>query len=121
MGLIPTAEESYEAACHALNPFVGGIFHIHGNVSSKEKADLDESIRVHSKFNINTVTCNRKLKPEWLRWAIDTAERVVCVLIDKKSPITWKACINHIERVKSYAPHVDHLVLDLTLSPNTIK
>ena len=33
LGLIPSSEESWPVACHALNPSKGGWLHIHSNIS----------------------------------------------------------------------------------------
>ena len=119
MGLIPSAADSYEAACKALNPTSGGILHIHGNVSSKEK-DHDDFKKIFLNYNIDQISCNRKLKPEWLAWAIETAQSITNILNDLKCPSAWQANISHIERVKSYAPHIDHLVLDLIAVPRMV-
>jgi len=119
LGLIPTAEESYTAACRSLNPSTSGTLHIHENVSSKEITEVDVLEKFHSKYNIGAVTCNRKLKPAWVVWAVNTAEKILHIFNEEKQPNTWQIHIKHIERVKSYAPHIDHLVLDLFLIPGT--
>ena len=36
LGLIPSAEMSYGAACRALRPDTGGVLHIHGNVADAD-------------------------------------------------------------------------------------
>ncbi|KAH0631003.1 hypothetical protein JD844_004464 [Phrynosoma platyrhinos] len=57
-------------------------------------------------------------KYEWQRWAEVTATRIRTLLeeLDEKP---WRTKILHIEQVKSYAPHVHHLVLDLECQPFT--
>ena len=127
LGLIPSAESSYEAGCLALNATSGGCMHIHGSVSSKDtfKSDLSQN----SNFNQLHISCNRRLKSEWVNWAIKTAENIKNLLnavksctfdsdIDQTWSTSWKTDILHIERVKSYAPHIDHLVLDLKCTPH---
>ena len=36
LGLIPSSEESWPVACHALDPSKGGWLHIHANVNETE-------------------------------------------------------------------------------------
>ncbi|XP_071510394.1 tRNA wybutosine-synthesizing protein 2 homolog [Diadema antillarum] len=53
---------------------------------------------------------------EWLRWAEDTAAKIKHHLQDAHHGV-WCVEKVHIENVKSYAPHVHHLVLDLHCYP----
>ncbi len=109
LGLVPTAEASYEAACRALRPDVGGVLHIHANVKSSGKKD----VQVYENSDIirgEEFSC--KL-PEWQEWSFQTASKVRAILqriLPQKKPIVTMLLLT---RVKSYAPRVDHLVLDL--------
>ena len=121
LGLIPSAEASFEAAIKALNPLTGGVMHIHENVSSKHKDGTDENEELKCNYFTGLPSCNKKLKQKWLHWAIKTAQKIEKLILnvtfkntdDKEGCSSRKIEIAHIERVKSYAPHVDHLVLDL--------
>ncbi|XP_013389560.1 tRNA wybutosine-synthesizing protein 2 homolog [Lingula anatina] len=62
------------------------------------------------------VTCNKKLLPQWKTWAVTTAGQIRDIL-HKTHGGQWKTEILHLEHVKSYAPHVDHMVLDLLCKP----
>ncbi|XP_072126675.1 tRNA wybutosine-synthesizing protein 2 homolog isoform X1 [Mobula birostris] len=54
--------------------------------------------------------------PEWQSWAELVALRIKRMLETRhKKP--WSTNILHIECVKSYAPHIDHVVLDLECRP----
>ncbi|XP_051878414.1 tRNA wybutosine-synthesizing protein 2 homolog isoform X2 [Pristis pectinata] len=54
--------------------------------------------------------------PEWQPWAESVALRIRNILeAHHKRP--WSTNILHIEYVKSYAPHIDHVVLDLECRP----
>lgn len=57
-----------------------------------------------------------KLKSEWQMWAIETREKIK-ELLQTAHGKSWLLNILHIEHVKSYAPHVDHVVLDLECRP----
>lgn len=127
LGLIPSAQASYEAACRSLNRSVGGIMHVHENVSSKRNPKSIEK-SFPTVLDTSQMTCNRKMKPEWKSWALDTAWTLWKLLIAadddlntniNADPATWLVKLLHIERVKSYAPHIDHLVLDIQFFPGT--
>lgn len=57
-------------------------------------------------------------KSEWKIWALHTCH-TICTLFKgiygKNNP--WEVSVEFIHHVKSYAPHVDHLVLDLKCVP----
>lgn len=52
----------------------------------------------------------------WQRWAETTGARIR-VLLQQLHGNPWRTNILHIEPVKSYAPHVYHIVLDLECRP----
>ena len=62
----------------------------------------------------------------WERWAGYVAEEMLKML-EKENPQhpdsgrKWSVTVKHIEHVKSYAPHIDHLVVDLDCRPQVIK
>jgi len=91
LGLIPDSTISWRTACQALK-YSGGVLHIHGNIEVKK----DE------------------LKREKMdAWGWDTSQAIVELLHQVKPNQFWNTEILHIECVKSYAPRVFHLVLDL--------
>lgn len=118
MGLIPTPMQSLRAACKALKYDHGGVLHIHRNVESKVKNKDDR----HTLLNPSPVPCNKTHVPaEWVVWAHDTVARVneeMCNVYSKRGRVAHKisTIIVHMERVKSYAPHIDHMVLDVKVS-----
>lgn len=131
MGLIPNAMNSIEAACRSLRR--GGVLHIHHNVESnvKRHEHTTRQGQTVSSPEENTYlldcyetepgfSCNKKrVLPAWVSWAYKTASTVTQVMrkIHEQSEDTcrFRTCILHIEKVKSYAPHVDHMVLDLRI------
>ncbi|XP_067853035.1 tRNA wybutosine-synthesizing protein 2 homolog [Heptranchias perlo] len=54
--------------------------------------------------------------PEWQTWAESVALRIRN-LLETLHKRPWWTNILHIEHVKSYAPHIDHVVLDLECRP----
>ncbi|XP_029368733.1 tRNA wybutosine-synthesizing protein 2 homolog isoform X2 [Echeneis naucrates] len=114
LGLIPSSEDGWPVACRLLKRKTGGILHIHQNVTSPlpnttaSPAVNDATQRVSGK------KANREV---WQAWADDAANRITCLLRDITG-VSWTTNIQHIERVKSYAPHVHHVVLDLDCRPS---
>ena len=82
---------SYKVACEALKQDTGGILHIHANVrsSSPEMQSF-----------------------EWKQWCDETETEIQGILGPK-----WTTNQEHLENVKSFAPRVHHLVLDLKCIP----
>lgn len=136
LGLIPTSKEGWWTACRVLRKDAGGILHIHQNVESFPERNLQPSgnseiekqhwlcpqqIISNQWENVATGDSRRKLrsaaiKPEWHRWA-ESAETRIVALLQQVHGKPWKTQILHIQPVKSYAPHVDHIVLDLECRP----
>jgi len=59
----------------------------------------------------------------WQKWAFYIAGRVHSLLAQENplpSGRQWSVCVQHVEHVKSYAPHVDHLVADIECRPLTV-
>ena len=81
-------------ACEALIQDSGGILHIHANVRSS----------------------NPNPKEEWKKWCQNTQTEIQQIL----GP-NWTTNQEHLENVKSFAPRVHHLVLDLKCTPKTLK
>lgn len=93
LGLIPSSAEGWPTACRALNPDRECCWmHVHENVECKP----------------GTTETKREL------WQ-DRARQVCAAMEDllRHHGRGWTVTCEHIERVKSYAPRVDHLVLDL--------
>ncbi|XP_061755923.1 tRNA wybutosine-synthesizing protein 2 homolog isoform X2 [Nerophis ophidion] len=101
LGLIPSSEDGWPVACHLLKKTTGGILHIHQNVTWP-------GVR----------TDERGGKREaWQSWAADAASRIGSLLKELTCK-PWTTSVQHIEAVKSYAPHVHHVVLDLECRPS---
>lgn len=122
LGLLPSSESGWKTACLALKPD-GGILHIHCNVETKitryNNAELD--VQSIHKTDSSSKFINRKevqskstklLKIEWISWAEETSEKIKSLLFEIYNKL-WNVTILHVEHVKSYAPHIDHLVVDI--------
>ena len=88
LGLIPSSEAGWPVAIAALRP-EGGMLHVHANVSSdvKQEAAWVEMLLVRL----------RELSIEDGR--------------------DWRLSLEHLERVKWYAPHIRHVVADVRCGP----
>ncbi|KAJ8048084.1 tRNA wybutosine-synthesizing protein 2-like [Holothuria leucospilota] len=145
LGLIPSSEDAWPVACTALKPS-GGILHIHGNVESypgMQRSDgnlkeVEESVNsgclddksynsdnrlLEQSSSICGSSCEQdfveqlrkknKYWGSWVRHIEDEIRRLMENIYNK----TWNVNVYHVEHVKSYAPHVDHLVADVTCRP----
>ncbi|XP_009880084.1 PREDICTED: tRNA wybutosine-synthesizing protein 2 homolog [Charadrius vociferus] len=134
LGLIPSSEEGWPVACCVLKKGTGGVLHIHHNVEtlptpaptqipvlraeqgSAGEASLSDGEAQHPTEDSGKERLGARIRPEWQRWAEATAARIQGLLVELHGQ-PWRTSILHIEAVKSYAPHVHHLVLDLECRP----
>ncbi|XP_054706976.1 tRNA wybutosine-synthesizing protein 2 homolog [Uloborus diversus] len=99
LGLIPSSESGWETACRALKPS-GGILHVHGNVISNMKSKT---------IPMENNKCNMV---EWTEWAEHVRCKIETILSDLYH-YSWLVEVLNINHIKSYAPHIDHLVVDI--------
>uniref|UniRef100_A0A3P9P5T7 tRNA wybutosine-synthesizing protein 2 homolog n=1 Tax=Poecilia reticulata TaxID=8081 RepID=A0A3P9P5T7_POERE len=111
LGLIPTSEDGWPVACRLLKKTTGGVLHIHQNVTSPLP---NAAAGNAAPQNVSAKNADREV---WQAWASDTADRITSLFMDLTGA-SWVINIQHIEHVKSYAPHVHHVVLDLDCRPN---
>ncbi|NWH77157.1 TYW2 protein, partial [Piaya cayana] len=116
LGLIPSSEEGWPVACRVLKKDTGGVLHIHHNVETPvqraEGAGFDGDVQ----HPMEDRRKEARIRPEWQRWAEATATRIQGLLAELHGQ-QWHTSILHIEPVKSYAPRVHHIVLDLECRP----
>lgn len=89
LGLLPTSRGSWAIAVNALDPMMGGWAHVHENFAVAEIQDKAEEVR-------------------------QEFERLVMDRVGSR-----KVTIEHIQRVKSYAPGVFHCVVDIYIGPDS--
>lgn len=123
VGLIPSSEEGWPAACAALKKSTGGWLHIHGNVSLKSACDerSDQSSQDDQQelkqylhlLHLKHLRCSSVLM--WISYVV---KRLLSFLQqqDERTGL-WSVEVKHVEHVKSYAPHIRHLVLDVECRP----
>eukprot|EP00923_Selenidium_pygospionis_P010936 GHVN01019106.1.p1 GENE.GHVN01019106.1~~GHVN01019106.1.p1 ORF type:complete len:1502 (+),score=149.35 GHVN01019106.1:396-4901(+) len=104
LGLIPSSEHAWRTACGMINPLRGGFLHIHEVAHVKEagstkhlpaKADYIEA-KIQEFFDIDVgcaATCNEGCEPA--------------------SKLVWRVSVQHVEKVKPYAPLRFHFVFDV--------
>ncbi|NXW89852.1 TYW2 protein, partial [Alopecoenas beccarii] len=133
LGLIPSSEEGWPVACRVLKKDTGGVLHVHHNVEAlptpappqtqvlqaehrTPEGACSDGEAPHPMEHGGKETLGARIRPEWQRWAEATAARIRGLLAELHGQ-QWRTSILHIEAVKSYAPHVHHLVLDLECRP----
>jgi tRNA wybutosine-synthesizing protein 3 len=90
LGLLPDSERAWPTAVAALRPETGGVMHVHGNVASGEED-----------------AWARRLERE-------VAEMAATAGMD------WAVRVEHVEKVKWYAPRVRHVVADVRCAPRRL-
>ncbi|CAI5494305.1 unnamed protein product [Closterium sp. Naga37s-1] len=90
LGLIPSSEASWRTAIRCLKPREGGVAHVHGNV-----VDVEEQ--------------------QWTDYVVGEFEKLA-----REEGRSWEVKAVHLERVKWYAPHIRHVVLDVCCKPNLV-
>ncbi|NXQ63582.1 TYW2 protein, partial [Anthoscopus minutus] len=127
LGLIPSSEEGWPVACRVLKKDTGGVLHIHHNVETpRAPAPPQPAVLLPERGSPEAAspgaedgeeqTLGPRLRAEWQRWAEATASRIQGLLAQLHGR-PWRSSVLHVEAVKSYAPHVHHLVLDLECRP----
>ena len=84
------------------------------NLSAKQDSRLSSS-GTHNASH-STTTSVRK---QWTHWANDAARSIQRLLRELHDGKDWSVRVIHIEHVKSYAPHVDHVVVDMVCRPRS--
>ncbi|XP_026878372.2 tRNA wybutosine-synthesizing protein 2 homolog [Electrophorus electricus] len=126
LGLLPSSEEGWPVACRLLRRDVGGIMHIHHNITTplhrgtREESDTLETASSEEEEEQERAAegslKHLEIIQAWNAWAHKAAGRIGTLLRDITMD-TWITTIKRIEHVKSYAPHVSHIVLDLECKP----
>ena len=82
----------------------------------------DENSSEHSEIVLCTGNhclwkCDKnKLKPAWVEWTEKVANSFHSILLDLHRT-EWTCSVLHVEHVKSYAPHINHMVADIQCKP----
>ncbi|XP_040178672.1 tRNA wybutosine-synthesizing protein 2 homolog [Rana temporaria] len=109
LGLIPTSEAGYPIACKLLKKKSGGVLHIHHNVNCfLGKQGLDAEDAEEKLCSWRTLA--------WRKWA-ESVEIKIQSMLTEVQGTPWQTKVLQVKKVKSYAPHVDHVVLDLDCRP----
>jgi tRNA wybutosine-synthesizing protein 2 len=90
-GLLPSSRGSWESAVQIVDPIKGGWIHLHENLRNNEISERAAEVEQVVQQMVDQIPC----PPGFAR----------------------KAKLEHIEKVKSYAPGVIHCVLDIYICP----
>ena len=112
LGLIPSSEEGWATACACLKPDNGGWLHVHGNVTSSPPQSTTHS-HIPTASSGDTAVESSTRHSSWYIWSNSVALRIMTILNDLHEGKQWSVFVRLVQHVKSYAPHVDHLVVDL--------
>ena len=90
LGLIPSSEAGWPVAIAVLRP-EGGTLHVHANVGAS--SEEESAFCAHLTARLEALAAAAGRTP------------------------AWRAMVCHIERVKSYAPKLNHVVVDVVIGP----
>ena len=82
-------------------------------IIAEKDSEKVSSSEITTRDKLQTKVANLK----WLVWAQEVSLSIECLLREAHGG-EWQTEVLHIEHVKSYAPHVDHVVLDLKCRPS---
>lgn len=114
LGLIPSSEASWRTACAALKKSTGGVLHIHGNVDTKGPGSGVTSTSGNNFYSAIKFPTKTDYHVEWSKYVCCAIQKIFGVLYPNE---TWEVNIDAVIKIKSFAPHVDHLVTDITCKP----
>ena len=85
--------------------------------STHKQSDLSEITQTYDQFVPNIQFGHKQKEEIWKEWAeyLRLSLKELCQDLHK---IDWTADVLHIEHVKSYAPHIDHIVVDVHCFPS---
>ncbi|MEJ1271665.1 tRNA methyltransferase 12 [Cricetulus griseus] len=116
LGLLPSSEAGWPVACRVLRKDAGGILHIHQNVESFSGKSPQKGVPEDEPGAPPGDPLPAAARPEWRSWAASAGARIAA-LLQQVHGKQWSTRVLRVHPVKSYAPHVDHLVLDLECRP----
>jgi tRNA wybutosine-synthesizing protein 2 len=106
LGLIPSSEDGWRGACGALKRRTGGMLHVHGNVDLKMDCGGGGCGTLNGEDN------------DYDHWANYVCSRIQEIFTELYPDETWSVELEAVVKVKSFAPHVDHLVADILCTPS---
>jgi len=106
LGMIPSSESTWQCGCAILKKEVGGILHIHANV------DVMSSFTTSADFG-----GGQSVPVDWIQWSHKCCESLNSIFQEMYPEESWNVKVIGMFKVKSYAPHVDHVVFDVECRP----
>lgn len=97
LGLIPSSENGWKTAAAALKINSGGVLHAHGNVDTKLVPENQS-----------------EAYQTWLEYVKTSFEDIFQCLYPTDG---WQISVQNVVKIKSFAPHVDHVVADILCKP----
>jgi tRNA G37 N-methylase Trm5 len=108
LGLLPSSEGGWSSAILALRKDIGGWLHIHGNVAVKEVQTWSRWIAQSlQQLVVDHRTKNQWRNDVWMKNGTPCNDHID----------DWMVLVVHVEKVKSFAPNVNHYVADVFVGP----
>ena len=121
LGLLPSSEGGWDVAVSCLDRGAGGWLHVHANVPTMERRGWTRWL-CQSLAKIAASRTTRSRRRNDRRADGDDDGRDAASASDGRSNDggnhdEWIAVVRHVEKVKSFAPMVDHVVADVFVGP----
>ena len=109
-------QSATESKADSTGAFGSGVDTVDADVYStmSSVSTLRPSGRENARMMKFAKTC--AVKPAWREWADGMRETLKRHLSDMQRS-DWSVSLLHIQHVKSYAPHIDHIVVDVQCRP----
>lgn len=121
LGLIPTSRFSWKTACQALKSSSGGVLHLHENVSIKESSIISNHPSMSEGSNsliIKVLNSASKRRDKMLElWEKSVIEVIKELFKEIYPDDCWTVKSLGWHKVKSFAPGILHMVLDVDCRP----
>jgi tRNA G37 N-methylase Trm5 len=119
LGLLPSSEGGWRTAVQALRRDMGGWLHIHGNVPVHEVHHWARWLCHRLATFVMDMRQDKRAMHHTPSVPLQPAAEAVAAATSAAaaSTITWVVICTHIEKVKSFAPTVNHYVADVFVGP----
>ena len=102
---MPSSEVGWHAACRCLDSRTGGWLHVHGNVNL-----------LHRRVSKSDSDVSWKSIDDWLDFVVKSFHS----LFVEVHGCEWDVVGRNARKVKSYGPHILHVVADIQCKPKCI-
>lgn len=113
MGLIPTSLASLETACRALDVAAFSRLYLHVHENLTYELELEPPKQQSSTVSNKKKEAIERARRRWAEGVVEQVQRMLSKVYPKLSAVEVEA--QEVVCIKSYAPHIDHMVVDVCI------